>query len=144
MTEYNGSQHQSPEEDLEHLKSTAKSEAKALNELIKDEAFAYLRDKREVAAGGLSRAASSLRDGANSDNAAFNAVTMPVADVIEQSARRLQTIEPEAAVVRVREVASANPAAFALGAAAIGFLAARFLSASTPNSEFNQEELSND
>lgn len=150
MSQYNGSSNFHPEEDLDHLRMTAKHEATALSDVLKGEALAFIRDKQATAAEGLAQTASSLRDNPNRENPALNAMAAPIADAIEQSAERIRAIEPEAAARKARKVASDNPAAVVLGAAAIGFFAARFLTASsqdhtTPTDhDINKEELSYD
>ena len=144
MTQYNANTHSATQDDFEHLKATAQREAHHLGDRVREEAYAYLRRKQQAAALTVRHAAHSLRETTDqdTDGSPLTSFARPVADTIEQSADRLEAVTPEEAVAKVEQVARANPAAFALGAAAIGFLAARFLSASTPT--YTQEEMSDD
>lgn len=142
MTQFNANTAPDPQEDLKSLRKTAQREASVLGDRLKAEAYNFLRQKQDETASSFRQAAQALRDsqtGADGTDAnrAISAFAGPVADTIESSAERLQSLEPEEALRKMQQVARANPAAVALGAVAVGFIAARFLSASAPASTPN-------
>ncbi|WP_417683990.1 hypothetical protein [Roseibium sp.] len=79
----------------------------------------------------LDQVASTLRSSQPADDDLVAPISKAAADYIEVSAEKIRHVDGDEALAAIAATARQHPLPLALGAAAAGFLAARFISSST-------------
>ncbi len=112
------------------LLRTAKNEARTLADTLKGEALRALRSRQQSASATLEDVAGTLKQSHGDADDASQAIRETAADYVSASAEKLRDIDPEEALENLTETARRHPVPLVIGAAALGFLAARFLTSS--------------
>ncbi len=113
------------------LADTLVSEAKTLTSSLTHHAGRALSRKLHASASMLDQVASTLRSSQPADDDLVAPISKAAADYIEVSAEKIRHVDGDEALAAIAATARQHPLPLALGAAAAGFLAARFISSST-------------
>ncbi|MEP0234467.1 hypothetical protein [Roseibium sp.] len=110
------------------LLETARSEALGLAQTLKSESLRFVQGQQNRSSAILDDLAHTLREREVGKSDAPAAISLTAADYISASADKIREVDAAASIETLGATARKHPVPLAIGAAAIGFLAARFIS----------------
>ncbi|WP_213215575.1 hypothetical protein [Roseibium polysiphoniae] len=124
----NWNRHEASADPLGPLLETARSEALGLAQTLKRESLRFVEGQQDRSSAILDEIAHTLREREAGKNDAPAALSVTAADYISASAHKIREADAAASIETLGATARKHPVPLAIGAAAIGFLAARFIS----------------